>query len=244
MQTNLILKAFLTLLFFLSQVNLRAQTELLIWSDIGKYNSSQGLFIKSSVIAQHRFGKNLIRTGSQLNIINRNTKIFSGFIGTYSRNFKIKNTKLQIQGFCLWTMPSEILYEFNWGILLKMKQNHFNMTLGTNFRTYAFNRKTIRNYGIDSRASKLHENFNLMYSFDYLIKPSDCTWNIGISLTNFDYFTINQETNPVFNLKGYYNLNSTVKLFAETWYKSSGVTNLEVNYFGLLFRTGVIWDIN
>jgi hypothetical protein len=71
----------------------------------------------------------------------------------------------------------------------------------------------------------------------------DNIWNIGFSFTNIDYFIINQETNPVINLQGKYDVSKSLTLFLESWYKSSGAFNLSVNSFGFFFRTGVLWKI-
>jgi hypothetical protein len=83
-----------------------------------------------------------------------------------------------------------------------------------------------------------------MYSFNFFLKPTDEQWNVGLSVTNIDHYIINQETNPVFNLQGFYKLKSPVKLFAQAWYKTAGITNLNLNYFGFFLRTGIIWNIN
>ncbi|MCD6597395.1 MAG: hypothetical protein J7L04_06895, partial [Bacteroidales bacterium] len=123
-----------------------------------------------------------------------------------------------------------------------IRPKHFIIRIGTNFKTYALNKKAISNYEIDTD-TKIKENWNLMYSFSYYLKSFDNLWNVGISITNFDYFIINQETNPVFNLNAWYKPGTPLKLFIETWYKSSGAFNLSVNYFGFFVRTGIIWNI-
>jgi hypothetical protein len=83
-----------------------------------------------------------------------------------------------------------------------------------------------------------------MYSFSYTLNPFEYVWNIAMTVTDIDHFLINQETNPVFNLKGSYRLTTPVCLFAEAWYKSSGITNLELNHFGFTIRTGLTWNFN
>jgi hypothetical protein len=83
-----------------------------------------------------------------------------------------------------------------------------------------------------------------MYSFSYSIKPTTHKWNAGITVTNFDHFMINQETNPYVNLKGFFKICSPVRIFAEAWYKTAGALNMSSNYFGFLLRGGIVWNLN
>ena len=50
-----------------------------------------------------------------------------------------------------------------------------------------------------------------MYRLSYYLKPADDKWNVCLSVTNIDYFVINQETNPVLNLSGLYKIKFTSK---------------------------------
>ncbi len=56
-------------------------------------------------------------------------------------------------------------------------------------------------YGIKGDAGKFHENFNMMYSIGYYIKPTDDGWNAGLAITNFDSFIIEQGVNPALRLR-------------------------------------------
>ena len=183
-------------------MNVAAQPGLTLYTDAAKNSVSDGLFIRSSFLGYYRSGKYQLKAGLQTNLINGNNIILSGYRVDGSREFKIKNTLLGIHGFWLWTTYSSILQETNYGCALSMNRHHFEMLIGTNFRTYSFRRNALKDYEIENDATKIHENFNLMYSFSYNLKPSDYRWNAGVTLTNIDYFMINQETNPYVNLKG------------------------------------------
>lgn len=232
--------------FNMLSFNLPAQFHLLAFSDWGKNNVSQGLFIKAASIGNYEFDKNKIETGFQFDIknnINTNNKaLVSGYIRG-SRHLSIKNFPLEIQAFYIRNSVSDILFETNWGICMTLRKKHFETSIGTDFRTNAYKKKAVDEYGIDEHSAKIHENFNLMYSFVYFLKPTDHIWNVGLSITNFDYFSINQETNPVLNIHGSYQISNPVRLFAQAWYKSAGAFNLNVNHFGFHFRSGVLWDI-
>ena len=233
-------------LFIMLSFNLPAQFQLIAYSDLGKNNVSQGLFIKAASIGKYEFDKNKIETGFQFdiknNIDNNNKALVSGYVRA-SRNLSVKNVPLEIQAFYTRNSISDILFETNWGTCLTMRKKHFETSIGTNFRTNAYKKKAIDEYGIDEHSAKTHENFNLMYSFIYFLKPTEYSWNVGFSITNFDYFIINQETNPVLNVQGSYQISNPVRIFAQAWYKSAGAFNLNVNHFGFHFRSGVLWDI-
>ena len=87
-------------------------------------------------------------------------------------------------------------------------------------------------YRIKRDAAKFHENFNMMYSIGYSIKPTDDGWNAGLAITNFDSFIIEQGVNPALRLRGLYKPGSQVCLYAEAWYLTAGLLNLSMNHFG------------
>jgi hypothetical protein len=223
-------------------INVSAQPGLTIYSDAGKNTISDGLFVRSAFLGNYSSGKSRLRGGFQTNLVNGNNVVLSGYFFNGSREFRLKSTALELNGFWLWTASSEILQETNYGCFLSMSQKHFEMKIGTNFRTYSFRRKAIGHYNIEEEATKIHENLNLMYSFSFNLKPSDYKWNAGLAVTNIDYFLINQETNPYVNLHGSYKVSSPVFLFAEAWYKNAGSLNMSTNYFGFVIRGGIKWN--
>ena len=243
MSYNLIRSIFFALLCLIPVTDLKAQTRVSAYADIGQTQVSDGLYIKTAGLARYQFGKNAIEAGVQIDLKSNNENVFSGYSINASRQLLIKNFPLEIRGFWVRTAFSDELHETNWGMLLGIQRNHFAMRIGTNFRCYAFTKNAIEDYGFDEN-TKFRENLNLMYSFSYYLKPIDNYWNIALSMTNIDYFIINQETNPVFNLAAHYKLNPALDLFAESWYKSAGAFNLSVNYFGFFFRKGIVWCIN
>jgi hypothetical protein len=234
----------LIILLIMTSVNVAAQPGLTIYADAAKNCVSDGLFIRSAFLSNYRSGNYQMKAGLQTNLVNGNNIFLSGFRMEGSRNFKIKNTLLELNIFRLWTACSKIMQETNYGCSFSMKSKHFDLLTGTNFRTYSLRKKALNDYEIGDDATKIHENFNLMYSFGYTLKPFYYKWNIGVTLTNIDNFLINQETNPYFNVKGYFKVSSLVCLFAEGWYKNAGVTNISSNYFGFLIRGGVKWNLN
>ena len=224
--------------------DLIAQSGLIMYTDAGVNNVSGGLFIKAAVIGHCNFGKNRVGTGFQIDLKNNNNLLLSGFTINTSRYLAIKGVPFELQGFYTLSRNSKLLNESNWGTLLKMRHNRFEMKVGTNLRTYTFSDKAVNDYEIDKRDVRIKENFNLMYSFSCYFKKSDKVWNVGLSVTNIDNFIINQETNPVLSICGFYNPVSKICLYAESWYKTAGTCNLNINHFGFYFRTGIKWNFN
>jgi hypothetical protein len=232
------------LLLVTGSININAQPVLTVYSDASKNTVSDGLFIRSAFLGNYGLGNYQLKAALQTNLINGNNIVISGYRFDGSREFKLKNTLLELNGFGLWTAYTGILQETNFGCLMAMKSRHFDVQFGTNFRTYSFRKDAVEKYEIANDATKIHENFNLMYSFGYNLKPSNHKWNAGLAFTNIDYFMINQETNPYVNLKGFFKVSSSLHLFAEVWYKTAGAINRSSNYFGFLMRGGIVWNFN
>ncbi len=231
-----------TFLFLIVSSDLMAQPGLIIYADAGKNNVSDGLFIKSAALANYEFGKNRIETGFQIDIKNNNHSHFSGYNVNASREHFFKSYLFHLQGFYTRTNYSEILGETNWGALLDMRHKRFEMAIGTNFRTYSFKSGAISEYRIKRDASKFHENFNMMYSIGYSIKPTDEVWNAGLAITNFDTFIIEQGVNPALRLRGLYRPGPHLSLYTEAWYLPAGLLNLSMNHFGFTLKTGISWN--
>lgn len=232
------------LFVFNGNLSVDAQPVVTVYSDAGKNAYSDALFIRSAFLGNYRLGDYYIKAAIQTNLINDNDITMSGYRIEGSKEFKLKNTLFTVNGFGLWTSYSGILKETNYGCLLALKSGHFDVQLGTNFRTYSFRKDALKSLEIENVETEIHENFNLMYSFGYNLKPANHRWNAGLSITNIDIFMINQETNPFVNVKGFFKVSSPVHLFTEVWYKTSGTLNISSNYFGYLIRGGIIWNIN
>lgn len=219
-----------------------AQYQVTLYTDAGKTVVSDGFFTKMAAITDYQFGKNNITAGLQIDITGNSNRVISGYSASASREWMINTFPIEIQGFFIFSPFSRILKETNWGFQVGTYRNHFILSIGTSFRTYAYTQKAVRDYDLTNH-TRIHENWNPVYSLNYLIKPIDNPWNIGLTVTNIDHFTINQDTNPVINVCFTYRPCKPLNCFMESWYKSAGALNLNVNYFGFFFRTGIIWDI-
>lgn len=220
-----------------------AQPKVTAFTDVGTKNVTHGLFIKSAAIGSYKFGRNLVESGLRMNLRSYNEYFMPSIRILASREVLSKKNPVELQGFLLHKTSSNMLTEINYGAILKIKRKYYDFSLGTNFRTYTFTKHTIKTYGIQSNATKLIEPWNLMYALSLFLKPQNSNWNIGLTVTDFDYFLIYQETNPQMNLNGLFHLNSQLCLFVEGWYETSGLLNRYANFFGVFARTGIKWNI-
>lgn len=219
-------------LLFLTPIFIHAQIDLRVQADIGKNNINAHPFFKRAFMTFFNFKNNNISIGSQLNITN---KTLPAFYINYTRYIEISKQKFNLKAFYSFDMFSEKLYEINGGLVAGYNLHHFAFNLGTNFRSYRI---------LKNNQTKINENFNIMYLVTYYINPTECNWNVGITLTNFDFFLINQETNPMCNIQTIYTITPNLKVLLEAWYISSGALNLSVNPFGFYFRTACVCNIN
>lgn len=233
-----------TLLGIIISQNLIAQLKFMAYADIGETNISNGLYLKNGILGTYNFGKTTIEGGGQFDILtNVSSNVFSATSAKLSREFSIKDFPFSIQSLFIYDRFSDVIHETNLGILVNLERVHFTYKLGTDFRTFRITKKAKKKYSIDSNDT-LNENWNLLYYLGYNLKPVENKWNVGATITNIDYFLINQETNPLIFISGRYRLSSPLELFVETWYKSAGTLNISANYFGFFIRTGVIWELN
>lgn len=237
-------KLTLFIILSISIIDISAQVELQSYFDIGETNVSKGIYIKNIYRGSYAFDAYKIESGFQFDLKSSSPNVLSAFDIFASRSIAIKKIPFDIKGFFLLNRFSDILYETNWGLRMSTKHvNHFFFELGTSFKTYSINSNALEAYDIDKNNKSIHENFNLNYNITGYLKPHDYDWNIGLSITNVDYFLINQSTNPMIKLISDYKLNSKFSIFLESWYKQAGVFNISANHFGYFFRTGVLWKL-
>ncbi len=212
--------------------------------DIGSSNVSEGAFLRLASASSFGIKNYKAQTGILWAFSNQSAKRFTGWFLDVSGNFKIKKVPFDAGIFYRLNPFSKIMHENNWGILLGYNTNHFRLKIGNNLRIYKLNRGTIEEYGLENNGNKrIIEPRNLMYSFMYCLKPADHKWNMAATVTNFDYFLIQQETNPIIMCRFLYNVKSGLSLYSDLWYQSAGLFNIRVNYFGFFLRTGISWQI-
>jgi len=233
---------FLLLAIILVAESADAQLNAGAYLDAGKINISDNAVVKTALVADYQLGKVSIATGGQFELSGPSPNVFTGFYLQGGYEVSIKNFPFDVEGLFLLNPYSDIIHEWNLGVLLNAEQPHFTYRLGTNFRKYYITGDAQDEYEIEE-GNSLYEKWNLIYLLGYTLKPRGHHWNVGITATNIDYFLINQETNPMIYLRGSYAISDPISVYLETWYKSAGTFNISSNTFGYFFRTGVIWTL-
>lgn len=233
---------FLIISAMLTIYELDAQPDMSIYSDIGRNNVSDGLYLTMSISGNYTIGKTNMGFGSQFNLINHNDILFSAGKINIDRTFEIKGKQCRATIFYIYNLFSELIHDTHWGIAFNHNSKHFTYILGTNFSTSHLTRKAIEEYDINSN-TRLVEKWNLMYLLGVNLKPFENRWNAGFRITNIDNFIIRHDTNPMLALNSKYRLQVPLTLFLETWYKTAGVLNISANSFGFFIRTGLLWEI-
>jgi hypothetical protein len=218
------------------------------YTDIGANNASHGAFCKIGIISAYQYKFIEAKTGLLWTFPVTKGNGFAAWFISGKGDFHIKKAKFEGGLFYRHIPFSNLLREHNWGLWLGFNSKHFCMKLGNNFHTFKFTAKGQEELGLTEEDDiKISEPRNLMYDFRFFIKPYDHKWNVVISITDFDHFLIQQETNPMV-MAGYKhrileNEKWDLEIYDELWYQSSGLLNLQVNFFGVYNRLGVLWKL-
>jgi hypothetical protein len=232
----LIAMALITSLDGIGQVSIKS------YAEISENNVSGGIFLRSALIPKLRLGNNSFEGGIEENLYYPGKPHISGVILNAAREYRMKRSVLCAQLFWITDFNSDILHENIWGGKLKIGWNHFALTLGTTFNSLVFSNKAVKQYNLGVDASSMHETYNILYDIRYNLKKAHEKYNISLALTDADYFTSNQVTNPIFCIGGSVKIAGHLELIADANYRCAGFTNFAFGYFGSTFKTGAIWN--
>ena len=214
------------------------------FATVGENYTSDGVFANIGQMSDYSIKKFNLNCGIEFNLIDRDTKVLSGIIGAANYDLGLEKSELKAGIFYCFRPISSLINERNWGISIKQRLNHWKFELGSNFRSFKFNKNSIENFNIIVGDEKISEAWNLFYSVQYKIKDCESKWNAYVNLTNRDVFVIQHETNPMINFGLEYNFpDHLTKLYLDLWYQTAGFGNIRVNYFGYYFRFGALWKI-
>lgn len=230
-----------SLLLLCPVMNLKAQFYMEGQLDLGTSQISDGLYAQisySGFFEKPRWG---VQAGYQLGLLQPQDVIFNCWYGSSYGKLLLGKTRLILGGEYLWTAISPDLRETNWIVFARTTFSHWQLGLGNNTRVYRLSHKAAKNDRVLDPDSRITEAWNMMYNISYVLKPNENRWNLMATLTNYDRFLIQQETNPMLNLRFDYKLTEPLSLYSEVWYKCAGLLNARVNYFGTFIRIGIIW---
>jgi hypothetical protein len=166
--------------------------------------------------------------------------IFNALKMDVSKDFMLKKTALTGHVFYQWRPFSTILHEHNAGLVVHFLKKKFGYQLGINTRVF----NLINQYSASNNYARtsIWEPFNLMYKISWQHQLAQ-KWDLNASVTNFDAFMIQQETNPMLIANVAYLLSPQTKIYFDAGYLQAGLMNIRVNYFGYFIRAGIQWQL-
>jgi hypothetical protein len=242
------MKRFIVFLFFVAlnwpEANLNAQFQLEGQFDLGDNNLSKGLYLQFSNFGYYDRPYWGAQTGYQLGLVQPQKVFFNSWYLSSFGKLPLGKIRLDLGTAYLWTSFAPDLREINWIIYTKTTVPHCRLAIGINRRIYRLSNKAANNDQNAGTENQLIREWNIMYIVGYILKPVENKWNFMFVVTDYDRFLIQQETNPMINIRFDYKLSEPVSLYSELWYKSAGLLNIKVNYFGTFIRIGALWDLS
>lgn len=230
------------LIALLQNTTALAQWQINFYTDIGVHNASDGGFVRMANVTGFDFDKSTLEAGFQTDLLSHKPTFFSGLMFRAGREFQIGDQKVQLTGLYTVGLFSDLMHELNRGLYASTQHKNFHFELGTHFRSYVYNKKAREEYNMQGN-SRLTESWNLIYRIGYSLKPLEHPWNISLVVTNLDHFLIHQETNPMLQLSGKYNISRNISLHLDGFYQQAGLFNINIHYFGFYLRPGIKWQI-
>ncbi|MCA1747318.1 MAG: hypothetical protein LC655_06450 [Bacteroidales bacterium] len=205
---------------------------------------SDRAFLRPAVMAAYRFDKFSVGTGLQWTFSSAERKVLSGVFINGSSDFKVREIPLSADLFVRRNPYSDVVRETLFGAMLKHERSRLDIHFGYHMRKYRLNENALESGDpLSGPALSLWEYRNFMYRGTLRLKKRDAQWNLSVSVTNFDYFLIQQETNPMVNLAGYFRISDALNIHSSLWYQGAGMSNIHANHYGFYFRTGVVWQV-
>ncbi|MEA4935741.1 MAG: hypothetical protein VB102_03760 [Paludibacter sp.] len=219
---------------------INAQLSSFIYVETGENYVSSGMYTDITGNISAKINRWELGITSGLTFSEARQDRFNALSIDLSRSFKLKELSFDGKLFYQWRPFSERLHEQNAGLLIAYKKNWFGLEMGLNTRIYYLTDRVIslNNY----QQTTIWEPLNLMYKFTYFAPFSEKI-HFRASITNYDTFIIQQETNPMIIIKLDYQLSQSTKLNLGVGYLQSGLMNIRVNYFGYFIRGGVQWEL-
>jgi len=219
------------------------QFEQAVILDAGSSTVSEGAFARPAAITSYRYNRFSAVAGFQWTFSSAERKVLSGAFIQGRSDFKIREFPLSAGLFLSRNPYSDFASETCFGAIVNHERTHLDVQFGCHMRSYGLGKSAVQpGDPVSGPALSIWEYRNFMYRGTVRLKERDAPWNLSASLTNFDHFLIQQETNPMVNLAGNFRISDAVKILASLWYQGAGMLNIHANHYGFYFRTGVVWQ--
>lgn len=214
-----------------------AQLKVGIWADAGSSQIDVNGFTSVSGETVYSYHNYSLSLGYSTLFTEWKETNSNGLKVDIAREFSINNFPFKVSVFYLNKPISTEIYEWDLGVFIHKNTGNWHYGMGGHYREIRIKSK----YSEDSSDSKIVEGFNLLYLLRYNIPLKTETWKLHATITDFDRFLLLQETNPMMYVGGDYLGFNNLNIFSEFWYRSAGLNNIQVNYYGYFFRLGAIW---
>ncbi len=232
------------LFLMLGQLSVFGQVSVDTYLEAGSNAVSDGMYGDFSAQISGRTGSFSAYTGALMHFSNATDQVLSAYSLQAANDFKFGKLPVNIAALFLWKPISTDMRETNFGLIASYRTQHFGYKLGLNTRIYSFTHAAVIQYNFaDSIHTSLWEPINVMYRFSYFL-PFSPKLNFEASVTNYDRYFIQQETNHMILLNLKYDFKPNLQFYTELGYMEAGLFNMHVNYFGTYLRGGVIWKID
>lgn len=183
-------------------------------------------------VADFRLADNFsLNGGLQANSANLYSVMAKGTV-----DIPLKKGKLFIENRYLYkAFVRNNMQELNAGISLGYRAKYWKIQGGYYSKFFTqLNKKNSDIYSV------IVEPFGILYLLEAQVFKPKHVWNIGGRVSNFDHFIIERFGNPIFTVFGNYSMNETLRFFAETGVRPSGITNINANFWGFFLQFGMV----
>lgn len=215
-----------------------------VYMDAGSSTVSNGLFARPALTTSYGFNSFYGSTGFQWTFSSAERNALSGWFINGGSKFTVREIPFSAHLFYLVNPYTKSIRESNFGGAINHELSRFDIHFGYHIRRYRLNESAIeQGERLSGPALSIWEYRNFIYRGTLHLKKRNAPWNLLVSVTNYDYFLLQQETNPMVSLAGYFRISDAVKIQSSLWYQGSGMSNIHSNHFGFYFRTGIVWQV-
>ncbi len=215
-----------------------------MYADGGHNQTYSGFSQLSPNIIVNAGQKTRLQLGSNFLFSNNAHKTFNAFgFSIQHQIFEKEHKKLSASAGHLHILPTENFRDNYYFVRLEYTTLRWKFQLGNNRRETKLSKYALENQVFTGDNTKITDNRNFIYHLGWWIKPIDNQWNIQIAATNFDRYLLDIETNPSFIVLGEYKTGKKINYFVQLNFRTAGSMNLAANYYSILIRGGVTWNV-
>lgn len=229
-------KTFLFIIILLAVGHIAAQSRLNTYVETGKNAVSMGQYADLGAGFSTDIDRWSVGALAALHFTHTGDYLFKGIKLDVSHDLTIQKKLIELGAFYQWRPFSELVSEWNVGLLASRQTRKFFYQFGVNTRVYQLGGD------YEGPSSRVWEIINLMYRVQFEHSISEL-WKMRVAVTNFDHLIIQQETNPLLIAGVEYALQPDTDIYMDLGYLQAGLMNIRVNYFGYFVRGGLRWNL-